>query len=311
MPSTQEFRRRIKSVNNTRQITKAMEMIASVKMQKATKTIAAARSYVQNAWNMLQKLSASVLPDNHPLVSATKVNKTAVILITSDRGLCGGYNAEIIKRFIRFEKEECACSITDKKSACGDYSGSCDVIAIGKKGAEYTERYKIGRLIAEFPAFENDVQIEDIVAISKLTNGEYLAGHYDKVVAIYSHFESSIKQTGVVKQILPLSTNHIDKLDLWEADPDLETNNLENFKFEPSPDIVFEGILKQFLRVQIFGAILEANASEHSARMVAMKNATDNAKDLIDELQLIYNSVRQDSITREIAEISGAAEAMG
>ena len=302
MPSTQEFRRRIKSVNNTKQITKAMEMIASIKMQKATRFAAMARSYTQNAWNMLSKLAAIVLPENHPLLSPRVVRQTAVILITSDRGLCGSYNSEVLKKFVAFEKEQCDC---DGKS-CGTYMGNCDVIAVGKKGAEFTKRYKTGKLIAEFPGFENNIQPEDVTPISKMTSDEYLAGKYDRVVVIYSHFESSLRQIPVVKQILPISDEHIDKAGIWAEE---EKNEIE-YKFEPSPDAVLEGILKQFLRVQIYGSILEANASEHSARMVAMKNATDSAGDLIDELKLIYNSVRQGSITREIAEISGAAEAM-
>lgn len=302
MPSTQEFRRRIKSVNNTKQITKAMEMIASIKMQKATRFAAMARSYTQNAWNMLHKLATMTLPENHPLLSPRIVKKTAVILITSDRGLCGSYNSEVLKKFVAFEKEQCACN----EKSCGEYVGNCDVIAIGKKGAEFTKRYKTGKLIAEFPGFENNIQMEDIIPISKMTSGEYLAGNYDRVVVVYSHFESSIKQVPVVKQILPISEEHIDKPEIWAQSEEA----LMEYKFEPSPDAVLEGILKQFLRVQIYGAILEANASEHSARMVAMKNATDSAGDLIDELKLIYNSVRQGSITREIAEISGAAEAM-
>ncbi|MEI6498772.1 MAG: ATP synthase F1 subunit gamma [bacterium] len=303
MPSTQIFRRRIKSVNNTKQITKAMEMIASIKMQKAVRTIGQARIYIQEAWNILHLLAHKVLPDNHPLISTRPFKRTAVILITSDRGLCGSYNTEIIKKFVQFEREKCASNTTD----CNLTLGNCDVIAIGKVGAAYTRRYNIGKLIAEFKGFDNDFSIDDIIPISKMTNGEYLANNYDRVVVIYSHFSSSIKQVPVVQQILPITDEHIDMKDFWatrESTKDLD------YKFEPTADQVFDSVLIQIARTQVYGAVLEANASEHSARMVAMKNATDNAKDLIDELQLIYNSVRQDGITREIAEISGAAEAM-
>jgi len=296
MPSTQEFRRRIKSVNNTKQITKAMEMIASIKMQKATRFATMARAYTQNAWNMLQKLAVITLPENHPLLNPQKAGRTAVILITSDRGLCGSYNSEVIKKYASFSRD----------SKFDIQSSNLDVIAVGKKGAEFTRRYKAGNLIAEFPGFENNITPEDVLPISKITSGEYLAGKYDRVVVIYSHFESSIKQIPVVKQILPISDQHIDKPEIWTQSEEAEVE----YKFEPSPDAVLEGVLKQFLQVQIYGAVLEANASEHSARMVAMKNATDSASDLIDELKLVYNSVRQGNITREIAEISGAAEAM-
>lgn len=305
MPSTQEFRRRIKSVGSIKQITKAMEMIASIKMQKSTKTIAQARSYIQNAWNILHLLASKTLDQDHALLKPREVKKTAVILITSDRGLCGSYNSEVIKKFVNFEKNECACNSETK--TCGEYLGNCDVIAIGKVGAGYVNRYKIGKLIAEFKGFENNISIEDVVPISKLTNGEYLDGHYDRVVVIYSHFISSLKQTPVVKQILPIIEEHIDNPELWEK---VEIDESIDFKFEPNPEAVIDGVLKQIVRSQILGAILEANASEHSARMVAMKNATDNATDLVDELKLVYNSIRQGNITSEIAEISGAAEAM-
>lgn len=306
MPSTQEFRRRIKSVNNTKQITKAMEMIASIKMQKSVKTIDQARAYIQNAWNILHAISKKALPEDHPLVNPKKINKTVAVLITSDRGLCGSYNAEVIKKFVQFEKEQCPCE-KGEANVCGDYRGSCDVIAIGKVGAQYVNRYKIGKLIAEFKGFENSVAIEDIIPISKMSSGEYLAGHYDRVVLIYSHFASSIKQIPVVQQLLPITESHIDAQEVWTPIEDKESAEA---KFEPSEQAVIDGILRQILRVQLFGAVLEANASEHSARMVAMKNATDSATDLIDELTLIYNSVRQSNITTEISEISAAAEAM-
>ncbi len=306
MPSTQEFRRRIKSVSSTKQITKAMEMIASIKMQKSVKTIAQARAYIQNSWNILHLLSEKILSDDHALVNPKDHQKrTAVILITSDRGLCGSYNSEVIKKFVNFEKEECSCD-TDTKT-CGEYLGSCDVIAIGKVGASFVNRYKLGKLIAEFKGFENNISLEDVIPISKLTNGEYLAGNYERIVVVYSHFISSLRQVPVVKQILPIIEDHVEGDIEWvKPENDAETE----YKFEPNPDEVFDGVLRQILRTQIYGAVLEANASEHSARMVAMKNATDNATDLVDELKLIYNSIRQGNITSEIAEISGAAEAM-
>lgn len=307
MASTQTFRRRIKSVNNTKQITKAMEMVASVKMQKAIKSITQARAYVQDSWNMFLKLAKLTLPENHPLLAPREVKKTAIIFITSDRGLCGSYNAETLKKMISYTKE-----ISEKP----------DVIAIGKKGAEYVKSYGIGNLIASFDGLESNISFEDIIPVSQLSNGEYLKGTYDKVVVIYSHFVSSLKQTPVVQQILPLRKDHIDLPELWESgdgengDSPLRgpgtvplARELE-YKIEPNPDEILEKLLYRFLRLQVYGAVLEANASEHSARMVAMKNATDNAGNLIDDLTLTYNTIRQNSITNEIAEISAGAESM-
>ncbi|MFA6963324.1 MAG: ATP synthase F1 subunit gamma [Patescibacteria group bacterium] len=302
MASTQEFRRRIKSVNNTKQITKAMQMIASIKMQKSVKAAQTARAYIQNAWNMLSRLAKLTLPENHPLIADRPIKKMAIILVSSDRGLCGSYNSEVLKKFLQFEKEMCACN----DETCRAYQGGCDVITIGKKGAEFVKRYKVGRLIAEFPGFESKISVDDIIPISKLTNEEFLKGNYDRVVVIYSHFVSSLKQVPVVKQLLPIVDDHIDHGEVWEK---TDENEVE-FKFEPTADEVMDGILRQVLRTQIYGSILEANASMYSAQMVAMQSATDNAEDLVSELKLLYNSVRQDNITREIAEISGAAEAM-
>jgi len=348
MPSTQEFRRRIKSVNNTKQITKAMEMIASIKMQKAVKTAAATRAYTQNAWNILQKLSNKILSNDHPLITPRTADKTAVILVTSDRGLCGSYNSEVIKRLTAFLNEPSIGNGNDAsivksqavtaenrkpKTETGivtDKRGSnIDVISIGKIGARAIHRYKNANLAAEFTGFEDKIDFETIVPVSKLTIDEYLAGNYDRVVIIYSHFVSSLKQIPVVKQLLPIIEEHIDHPELWEGssatpastsvipaqagilDPRVKPeDDNQDYRFEPDPDKLFDGVLKQILRAQIYGAVLEANASEHSARMVAMKSATDNAGELIDELQLLYNSIRQSNITREIAEISGAAEAM-
>lgn len=330
MPSTQEFRRRIKSVNNTKQITKAMEMIASIKMQKAIRNINQARTYIQEAWNVLSRLAGLVLPQDHPLIAGhTKSNRTAVILVTSDRGLCGSYNSEVIKKMTSFVRSD-VISSDSERSRANEISHSVrndnlDIIAIGKVGANYVKRYRLGNLVAEFKGFENDFSIEDIVPISKLSSGEFLAGNYNKVVLIYSHFKSTLKQIPVVKQILPIAEDHIDHPELWESeklsdvrsplseknDGKLTTENGKlEYKFEPNPDAVFDSVLRQILRTQVYGAVLEANASEHSARMMAMSGATENAKELIDDLTLSYNSVRQDSITRQISEIAGAAEAM-
>jgi F-type H+-transporting ATPase subunit gamma len=325
MASTQEFRRRIKSVNSTSQITKAMEMVASVKMQKAQKAILAARSYVQNSWNLLVVLKklrpeadqplAGTSPKDHPLLAVPdKVEKTCVILITSDRGLCGSFNADVVRKASSFLNDE---------------SGKIDFITIGKKATDFAKRSQKGELVAEFPGFDNEVSYNDTTSISKIAIDDFLAGKYQEVLVIYSHFESSLRQIPVVKQVLPISENHIDNPEVWENESSraqTASNNkqygssstkenenylpIAEYKFEPSADEVLERLIPLFIRLQVYGAILESNSSEHSARMVAMKNATDNAKELIDDLTLTYNAVRQNSITSEIAEICAGAEAM-
>jgi F-type H+-transporting ATPase subunit gamma len=292
MASVQQFRKRIKSIQNTRQITKAMEMVASVKMQKAVKSILEARSYVQNSWNMLLKLANLTLPENHPLTRPKEVGKTVIVFITSDRGLSGSYNSDLLKKLTAAVHEQ----------------SNPDIIAVGKKGADYVKKYELGNLVAVFDGMDNNISPEAILPIAKLTMDEYLANKYDKVVIIYSYFASSLAQTPVVKKVLPIDRDHIDLPDLWEQHGVAE-NNLE-YKLEPDAATIVDRLLARLIRMQLYGALLEANASKHSAQMVAMKSATDNAKELIDELTLTYNSVRQASITREIAEIAGAAEAM-
>lgn len=291
MASIQEFRRRIKSVQSTRQITKAMEMVASVKMQKAVNVINHARSYIQSSWNLLETLARVTSPENHPLLDQRQVKKTALLAITSDRGLCGSYNSSIIQKIISFSNT----------------TGNIDFISVGRKGSEQIKKISNGKLIAEFGGFGNEIEFDEVRPIAKMLINGYINKEYDQIVIIYSHFESSLKQTPVIKTILPITEEHIDMKELWQP---AENSQQEYYLFEPSPDIVLDNILKQFISMQIFGAVLESNASEHSSRMIAMKNANDNAKELINDLQLTYNTIRQNSITREISEISAASEAM-
>ncbi|OQA04123.1 MAG: ATP synthase gamma chain [bacterium ADurb.Bin400] len=300
MPSTQQFRKRIKAVKNTSQITRAMEMVASVKMQKATKTILNARRYIQNSWNTLEMLARITSPDKHPLLQQRPNGKTAVIVITSDRGLCGSYNTNILNKALNLIRSESNAAGADKQQL--------DLIAVGQKGANLLKRISGTSFAAEFTDFGREIQFEESTPIAKMVINDYINGQYNRILVVYSHFESSLKQTPVIKQLLPITSEHIDIPQLWEQ-ASADADKIE-YKFEPSPDAVLNSILTRFIHLQLFGALLEANASEHAARMVAMKNATDNARDLIDELTLTYNSIRQDSITREIAEISGAADAM-
>ena len=303
MASTQEFRRRIKSVNSTRQITRAMEMVASVKMQKSVKNIIESRTYIQTAWNLMELFKAKKPAEfKHPFLRSQPIGKTAVILISSDRGLCGSFNSDILKKMIAYCRHD-----QEERNLPDQQNNDIDIIAIGKFSSKVSRALGLN-LVAEFAGFENEMGYDDTTAISKLVIDDYLAKKYGKVTLVYSHFVSSLNQLPVSKQILPIAEKHIDNFEVWE-DKSPEFMDVE-FIFEPSIEQLVNQILPQFIKMQIFGAILESNASEQSARMVAMKNATDNAGDLIDDLTLTYNTVRQDGITREIAEISGAAEAM-
>ena len=304
MPSTQEFRKRIKSVNNTRTITRAMEMVASVKMQKAVRNILEARTYVQTAWNLIELFKAKKPADlKHPFLRSKPVGKTAVILISSDRGLCGSFNSDILKKMAQFQAGFSSEADDNEELMSENY----DVVAVGKFSSKICRKLGLN-MVAEFSGFENEIGYEDTTPVTKLIIDNYLDKVYGRIIIVYSHFISSLSQTPVSKQILPVESNHIDNLEIWESKSP-EFLDVE-FKFEPDIKTLLDQVLPQFIRMQIYGAILESNASEHSARMVAMKNATDSAGDIISDLTLTYNTVRQDNITREIAEISGAAEAM-
>lgn len=308
MPSTQQYRRRIKSVKNTRQITKAMEMVASVKMQKAVRAIQSERAYIQETWNLLTELTEAAKQVSNPLLSTRPVEKVALLVVSSDRGLCGSFHADIFRKIRSYQKENPDNINFD----------NLDVVIIGSRAVEFVGKIKFGNIIASFDSQEDDVQYSKTTAISKMLIDGYAEKKYDKVLILYSHFVSSLAQKPVIKQLLPVSKEHLDLPEVWEIRNErLEIRNEKmrdervEYLFEPDPEEVLSQILPQFLKTQVYGAVLESNASEQSARMVAMKSATDNAGELIDELQLTYNSIRQDSITREIAEISAGAEALG
>jgi F-type H+-transporting ATPase subunit gamma len=298
MPSTQQYRRRIKSVKSTRQITKAMEMVSSVKMQKAIKAISAERAYIQNSWKLLSEITESITNNPNPLLHERPVKKVALLVVASDRGLCGSFHSDIFRKLRSWQKD----------NPEGINLEDVDVIVVGSRGVELVAKSKIGQVIASFTGQEENVSYDQTTAISKLLIDGYKDAKYDKVIILYSHFVSSLSQKPVLKQLLPITKEHLDLPELWDA---AHEEASQEFKFEPDKERLIDQILPIVLRTQVFGAILEANASEQSARMVAMKNATDNAGELIDDLQLTYNTIRQDSITREIAEISAGAEALG
>lgn len=298
MPSTQQYRRRIRSVKNTRQITKAMEMVASVKMQRAVKAFQLERAYVQDTWNLLVNLGAAENDSKNPLLMVRPVKKVAVLVVSSDRGLCGSFNSDIFRKFRSYIEEN-----PDKISF-----ENLDIVVIGRKGLDAINKYGIGNIVASFESQEKDVTFDKTTAASKLLIEGFEQKKYDKVLIIYSHFVSSLAQKPVIKQLLPVSEDHLDTPELWESRP-VEEEKPE-YLFEPGREEVLTQLLPQFLKTQVYGAILESNASEQSAQMVAMKSASDNAADLINDLQLTYNSIRQDSITREIAEISAGAESL-
>lgn len=295
--STKIIRRRIKSITNTKKITKAMEMVAASKMRKAQLATLRTRAYANRAWSLISDLSGKTDSKLHSfLVKKDKVKKVCVVLVASDRGLCGGFNAQIIKKVAEFSKSLIGKGI------------EMEFLTVGKKSRDFTARHKI-KLVADFTNLSSVTRLAEIRAIAKIVIDDFSAGKYDEVYLAYTDFISTISQRPRILKLLPFSRER--DLDLGKVSKEKmeEVEEMEHeFIFEPSPDKVLEYMLPKMAEMQIFQAVLESNASEHSARMVAMKNASDSAEDMIFDLTLMYNQVRQSAITKEIMEIvSGKA----
>ncbi len=303
--SLRDIRRKMKAVKSTRQVTKAMELVAASKMRKAVQNAQMLRSYALSGWKILQRI-AQVHPTIHPFLAQKPIKNVLVVLLTSDRGLCGSLNAHVCKGAERYLRRA-----TDKH-----VGEKTDFVAVGNKGQQFLRRMG-SPVVAAFPAFSNHPSFRDVLPLSRLIIDSFKKGDYDHVVFIYPRFRSALVQEVEVKVLLPLSPSDLKSMALevmgsrTEATDDVQDDEVMEYKFEPSADEVLDVILPQLTEVQIYQAVLEAAASEHSARMVAMRNATDNASDILDDLTLTYNQTRQANITSELAELSGAAAALG
>ena len=292
MPSTRDIRRRIKSVKNTAQITKAMQMVASSKMRKAQLAALAGRPYASLMNTMLAHVVGRAGDFSHPLMQKRDVKKRAVILITTDKGLCGALNSNLTREAAKFDK------------------GTTIFVAAGKKGAQFVARTK-RQLAAEF-TYKDAPMFAEARAISKFAQEMFVKGEVDAVDILFTNFINTLSQKPEVMPLLPIG-----ELRSVEAgahahgtEAALEKSELE-YIFEPGPEGVLGSLLPHYMNFQIYQILLEAKASEHSSRMVAMKNATDNAKQLIKDLTLEYNKLRQANITKELLEITTAQMALG
>ena len=282
MANTRDLKRRIKSVKNTSQITKVMEMVAATKMKRAQNQALSSRPYSENLSEALARLLPKINIESHPLLSRNKSDKTGVILLSTDKGLVGALNTNLMRSVI---------------------SLTASFYTVGKKGRVFIAR--TGKdLKADFEN-EDTVTFRQAKQLAKMITEAYLAKDLGEVYLVYPQFVSTLKQEAKKKKILPIDPVI---LNVSEGSRSLSANE---FLFEPNVDSLLDFILIHQVEEQIYQALLETKASEHSARMVAMKNATDNAKDLVEDLQLNYNQTRQDAITREILEIASASAAMG
>ena len=292
MPSTRDIRRRIRSVKNTAQITKAMQMVASAKMRKAQQVAIAGRPYATLMNSVLAAVSAGAGDFSHPLLEVREVKRRGLLIISTDKGLCGALNTNLLREAAKFDKATTAH------------------ITAGRKASQFVARTK-RELVAEF-TYKDSPLFSEARAISKFAQELYLSGKVDAVDVLYTNFISTLNQRPEVRTLLPLG--ELKALDTGMQGTNepkgLETDGRE-YLFEPDPATVLGTLLPHYLNFQVYHYLLEAKASEHSSRMVAMKNATDNAKQLIKDLTLEYNKLRQANITRELLEITSAAMAMG
>jgi F-type H+-transporting ATPase subunit gamma len=293
MPSTRDIRRRIRSVKNTAQITKAMQMVASAKMRRAQLTALAGRPYAETMNRMLAELLAGHGGDfSHPLMERREGGKRCLIVVGTDKGLCGPLNNTLFREAIKHGRDNAV------------------FITAGRKAAQFVARARF-KLVAEF-SYKDTPQFAEARAISRFAQDHFLAGEFDRVDVLFTNFVSTLVQQPQIISLLPIgeirsvSSDHHGE----ELGQTLQASGGE-FLFEPTAERVLGSLLPHYLNFRMFQVLLESKASEHSARMVAMKNATDNAKQLIKDLTLEYNKLRQANITKELLEISTAQMALG
>ena len=317
MLNSKEIRRRIKSVNNTGKITRAMEMVSAAKMRKATDRVLKIRPYAHAAWSVLTNLARSFEQYNHGLLEVREVKKVLIIAITSNRGLCGSFNTHIMKR-IRDQITNPAQLKVNRvgtktiQSSVADSELQIDFVTVGRKGEALIK--KLNReIIAAFPDLTYLPSIEQVRPLAKIVIEEYEKKNYDKIVIAYTDYVSAVVQEPKIRQVLPVSKVDLEKqiaeMDVIAKEYGLKKPKME-YKVEPNPQDVLTHIFPRLIEMQLYHAILESNASKESARMVAMKNATDAAKDMSAALTLAYNQIRQMKITQEIAEISAGRAAL-
>ena len=292
MASQREIRRRIRSVRNISQITRAMEMVAASRLRRAQQRVTATRPYTERLNAVIANLAGlagrGVDGDGEdvsfPLLEQRPIQRVAVILVTPDRGLTGPLNSNILRRASRYILNEAGVPVS--------------IIAVGRRGRDFMVRY--GReVVAELTRIGDYPTLAQVTPITQVAVQDFIAGRVDAVQVIYSRFVSTLSQVPEVQQVLPV-----------QPPAEADARATANVIFEPNPAVVLNQLLPRYVDQQVYRAILESIASEHAARMVAMRNATDNARELVSELTLSMNKARQAQITREVSEIAAGANAL-
>jgi len=293
MANLKEVRNRIKSVSSTQQITKAMKMVSAAKLKRATNAIVQLRPYANKLKELLANLSASLEDGSSPFLVEREPNKVLVIVVSSNRGLAGAFNANVIKT---------ANNLIVEKYNDQFKAGKVSIVAIGKKSQEYYQRRKYN-VIGNNNDLYLDLNFENTSKITESIMDGFLKGDYDRVELVYNQFKNAAMQILVAEQLIPVPKPEVKK----EKEKDIKAIQVD-YILEPSQEKIVEQLIPKNIKIQLYKAVLDSNASEHGARMTAMDKATDNAGELLKALKLSYNQARQAAITTELTEIvSGAA----
>ncbi len=321
MESLQSLKTRLKSVKNIGQITKAMELVAATKMRRSQEIALASRPYVFAALDLLANVTRFQNVTMPPLLSSRPVTKTAYVIVTSDKGLAGSFNSAVFRELEKYAKRE-GIDFADPNNT---------FFAVGQKTISYLTR-SVGDRLRKFTRVGDYTTIAEVAPLADMLVNGFLAGEFDRVVAISTHFRSALKQEVLVRQILPATIESLQKtaqeivpetgkfadlvkahaLPLFQKDDKQKSpgNDELDYLIEPSPTVILDSLAQHLIVMELYHLVLEANASEHAARRMAMKSASDNAKDLSDKLAIQYNKSRQAGITREILEITAGAESL-
>ncbi len=287
MASTIALKQRIKSIKGTRQITKAMQLVSASKLRRAQEYAQASRAYAELANELLARLSGINEVEQQPLFEKRTVKSRLYIVVTSNSGLAGAYNANVLKHLTKGLQEDRSGNIKSH------------VIAIGNKGSQFARRINDVELVAAYPALGDKPTVNDVRPVLNTLIEQYRDGSVDEVRVLFTQFKSTVVQDARTLQLLPAEA------------PEFDQSKVANFSnFEPDVETVIDQVTTRLIETQIWQSVLDSLASEHAMRMVAMKNATDNAKDLIDDYTRALNTARQAAITQELAEITGGAEAL-
>ena len=296
MATLLEIRRRIKSVRNIGQVTRAMQAVAASRMQRAQAQVKATRAYAEKAWEVLTHLAAQrqAGEELHPLLQVRPLHTVVLVVLTGDRGLCGAFNHNIIVKAVDFIEKS---------------PWPVKLITVGRKGREYMLR-RGEEIVAEFTGSPDQPRLVDVTPIARVAIDGFLEGRFDQVYLAYSDFINVLVQRPTVKRLLPIMPTEIETQAMAEYVEGVRPLPATEYIYEPDPRSILDQVLPRFTELQIYQAVLESIASEHSARMVAMRNASDNASALVGDLTLDFNKARQRAITLEIMDIAGGAEAL-